>query len=101
MKPKRIKDEFLLKEIRSNPCLVCGQQAETAHIKSRGAGGSDIPENLLPLCRRHHSEQHQIGFVRFSRKYSRVAWKLLELGWEVVNVLGVEKLIHNDHKFKE
>jgi len=28
------------------------------HITHMGAGGDDVPENLIKLCRKHHSEAH-------------------------------------------
>lgn len=37
------------------PCEICGQTAvDTHHIKSRGRGGKDEPENLMALCRKDH-----------------------------------------------
>jgi hypothetical protein len=38
-----------------------------AHIKSRGAGGSS--KHLIPLCGKHHAEQHAIGIKSFAAKY--------------------------------
>ena len=43
--------------------------SEPAHIKSRGAGGTDAA-NIVPLCRHHHTEQHAMGIKSFQRKYS-------------------------------
>lgn len=94
MKP-RIKNEKELALTRSKPCLACGRRSDAAHIKSKGSGGNDETGNLVPLCRQHHSEQHQLGWVRFSRKYQRVAWALLEKGWAVQRILGVEKLVRS------
>lgn len=68
-KPKRIKDESALGTIRKMKCIVCGLVAEPHHIKSRGAGGDDTIENLLPLCRIHHTEIHTIGLKAFKLKY--------------------------------
>ncbi len=39
------------------------------HVKSRGAGGPDA-ENMVPLCRAHHSELHQIGVTEFQLRYN-------------------------------
>jgi hypothetical protein len=41
---------------------------ECAHVKSRGAGGDDRG-NTIPLCRRHHREQHDKGMATFQRLY--------------------------------
>lgn len=38
------------------------------HVRSRGAGGSDI-DNVIPLCRRHHQMFHQEGLPRMEDKY--------------------------------
>jgi hypothetical protein len=37
-------------------CQICGSRKalEVHHIKTRGAGGSDEPENLVLLCHYHH-----------------------------------------------
>lgn len=45
----------------SGRCLVCGEpvrQSSVHHIKTRGAGGHDVVENLVTLCRPHHDEAH-------------------------------------------
>jgi len=66
------------------PCLVCRDTpCDPAHIKSRGAGGGDVPFNVMPLCRNHHTEQHQIGIVTFVQRYSRVRDRLFDLGWSI------------------
>jgi hypothetical protein len=54
--------------LRTYPCVLCGNSAEPAHVKSRGAGGDDIG-NTVPLCRTHHREQHDTGIQSFARKY--------------------------------
>jgi len=35
---------------------------DPAHVRSRGAGGQD-EGNVIPLCRRHHDEQHRRGVL--------------------------------------
>ena len=45
-------------------CVECKQHGEffnpleMAHIKSRGAGGSDVLENVRTLCRQCHRAEH-------------------------------------------
>lgn len=69
-KPKRKKDKKLLESYRLKSCLVCQTvPSDPHHIKSRGSGGDDSPENICPLCRKHHSEIHQIGLNRMLEKY--------------------------------
>ena len=69
---KRVKSEAYLKFIRSLPCLLCGDNTsvEAAHIRfgdiragKRPTGMGEKPDDrwTLPLCKRHHDEQHKRG----------------------------------------
>ena len=70
-KPTRVKDKELRRLIRGRPCLVCGASpSDAAHLKTVGSGGGDTVDNLIPLCRVHHVEQHAIGIDTFLSKYS-------------------------------
>ena len=71
-KRPRIKNDRHLDFVRSLPCLVCGNNVETeaAHIRSgelaigkRAAGGAEKPSDCwtVPLCGRHHREQHAMN----------------------------------------
>lgn len=76
-KAPRIKDPDLLSTFRTFPCLAChpGSQSyptEAHHITTRGAGGDDLPENLMPLCTYHHGEWHSRGPGHMIRSYGRV-----------------------------
>ena len=83
-KPSRIRDRALLDKFKTLPCVVCGDRpTDPAHIRSRGAGGGDIPANLAPLCRRHHSMQHALGSLSFSNKFPAFRYYLESLGWSV------------------
>jgi 5-methylcytosine-specific restriction endonuclease McrA len=47
-------------------CCNCGRtcgwvSGHLAHIKSRGAGGSDTAENTRLLCRDCHMDEHNCG----------------------------------------
>ncbi len=69
-KPKRIVSHALIEYYKSQGCAVCGwKPCDAHHLKSRGAGGDDVPENLISLCRRHHCEAHRIGRRKFLDKY--------------------------------
>jgi hypothetical protein len=37
------------------------RRCDPHHVTSVGAGGQDVPENLMPLCRRHHDEVEEPG----------------------------------------
>lgn len=66
--------------------------SDPCHLKSRGSGGDDVESNLLSLCRTHHGEQHQIGFVKFCEKYPAVERELNKKGWEIREEFGLKKL---------
>jgi cytochrome c553 len=57
-------------------CIIChGQATEYDHLKTRGSGGSDDPENLVPMCRACHSLRHQMGIVWLADRYPKYkAW---------------------------
>jgi hypothetical protein len=75
-------------------CAGCGgSPTDRAHIKSRGAGGGDEESNVVALCRRCHQRQHQVGWSKFMAERPAVADALDRKGWEVRDVLGVEKLV--------
>jgi len=73
-KRKRIIDPDLLALVRKEKCCVgyCTCKAEAAHVKTRGSGGDDVPENLMPLCKWHHAEQHIIGWQSFKTRHPEV-----------------------------
>jgi len=54
-------------EINYEPELI--RVADAHHMVSRGAGGADA-ENVVPLCRVHHSEFHQMGVNTFQLHYN-------------------------------
>jgi len=86
-KRKRKKDEKLLNEVRSKPCLVCNKiPAYPHHIRSRGAGGPDEPWNLIPLCQKHHSEWHQEGWFTFLHTHTKVVKVLDAYGWRIIEL---------------
>ena len=68
----RIKNEGHLAFIRQLPCVCCGNNLETeaAHIRmsapwygKRSTGGQEKPSDYwtIPLCGRHHREQHAMN----------------------------------------
>ena len=55
-------------------CCICGRPADLHHAKAIGRGANRkemIHEGLevLPLCREHHTEMHQIGKWEFRDRY--------------------------------
>jgi hypothetical protein len=53
--------------VRSLGCLICGQEADNAHVKSKGSGGTY--KDIVPLCWIHHNELHNKGETRFQNQY--------------------------------
>jgi len=50
-------------------CVECGKRVSwasghMAHTVSRGAGGSDVLENVLTKCEEHHRQEHNPKAVR-------------------------------------
>ena len=86
MKSKRIVDEELLSVVRGLPCIACRQTPVHAHhVTSRGAGGHDTAENLMPLCVQHHAEWHQGGPGKMVRTYPSVRyWLEAAERWDVL-----------------
>lgn len=50
------------------PCVACGRRppSDPAHVRSRGAGGTD--SDAVPLCRGCHQAQHVEGIATFQRR---------------------------------
>lgn len=75
----RQKDARHLDFIRSQPCAICGGiDTEAAHIRTeslahgkRETGGGERPSDkwAVPLCNRHHTEQHSMNEMAFWKKY--------------------------------
>lgn len=88
-KPTRKRDKKLLKEVREKKCVVdflCYGPVDPAHVITRAAGGPDEDWNLIPLCRKHHSQQHNDGWPLFYARYGNVWFYLLNLGWDLRKV---------------
>lgn len=59
-KGNSIRMQVVIDACRKKTCELCGRPCagEPHHIKTRGAGGSDVPENLIQLCGRCHRAAH-------------------------------------------
>lgn len=83
-KSNRKQDKEVLESFYEKSCLVCGKfGCDPAHIKTKGSGGDDEKNNLMPLCRIHHIEQHKIGIVTFIKKYQSVYSYVERLGYQI------------------
>ncbi len=63
--------------IRRHDCILyvpgidahgCTDQTECAHVRARSTGAPDRG-NCVPLCRKHHRQQHAIGMQSFQEMY--------------------------------
>jgi 5-methylcytosine-specific restriction endonuclease McrA len=73
-KEVRVEDEVVLDQYRVLPCVACRRPppSDPAHLTTKGAGGGDVPENLMSLCRQCHTQQHAVGWRKFASKWPRV-----------------------------
>lgn len=82
-KPQKIVNEAYKKYILSHSCLACSsREVDGDHLLARGRGSASQNDfSLIPLCRRHHSERHTGGSVKFEERYHldlwQEAWRLL------------------------
>lgn len=77
----RVKNSKHLDFIRSQPCCICGDNTttEAAHIRTGSivhgkpsTGMAEKPSDAwtLPLCNRHHREQHEMKELLFWAKHN-------------------------------
>jgi len=70
-KIERVRNRKLLDQIKSQRCLVnshCRGPIDPHHVTTVGAFGGDTPDNVMPLCRKHHTEWDS-GIGKFLGKY--------------------------------
>lgn len=74
------------------PCTACGAHTEGGsalhHVKTRKAGGTDHPWNLMPLCFKCHHYVHSIGLVTFSKLNPPVRTWLVLNEWSICELTG-------------
>ena len=72
-----IKMQAAIDACKRSTCELCGGmcKGEPHHVKSRGAGGPDIPENLIQLCGNCHRAAHD-GRISRERLYRVIARRL-------------------------
>lgn len=81
-KKQRIENRGLVEFAATLPCMHCGVEpaGDAHHITSVAAGGDDVAENLMPLCRKAHSMVHQIGLAEMASRFPAIATWLEEAG---------------------
>lgn len=75
--------DFIYSCLVSKKCCICGRPSDLHHLDAVGAGRDreDIVHEgmeVLPLCREHHTEIHQIGIQTFMNKYHLVGGIILD-----------------------
>jgi len=94
---KRIINQPLLDSYKLKRCVIFECKSRTKivghHIKSVGARGDDVPDNLMPLCVEHHNEIHHgrstfISNYKLENYIERKNWEQcpLTLKWYNPNV---------------
>ena len=86
---------FIYQCCRHRVCLVCGLPADIHHVDTVGMGSDrnkvdHTQHRVLPLCRTHHQNYHQLGPEKFSELYHVPASgiKLDEETLKKINVRG-------------
>ena len=94
-KQSRIVDSELLEAVRNIVCLGCASidpagareaffenemRSHPHHVITKGHGGGDVPQNVMPLCVKHHQEVHR-GLTAFSERYQVAKDWLYGAGW--------------------
>lgn len=86
VKRPRVKDAKYLKAIRKLPCLRCQQTpSQAAHVRigsNAGTGLKPDDRRTVPLCHKHHMEQHSRGEKTF--------WATMDFNKEVIMAALVE-----------
>lgn len=86
---KRQVDDELRAKYRTLRCLVCDTSpCDPCHIKTVGSGGHDHANNLMPLCRDHHTEQHRIGLFSFIERHANVGLYISTIGLKIIKLHG-------------
>jgi hypothetical protein len=62
---RRHRDKTHLRFVALQPCLLCGRSPSDPHhlrfAQPRALGRKTSDEFVVPLCRAHHSQNHQVG----------------------------------------
>ena len=63
--PRRRRDKLHLRFVATQPCLICGRTPSDPHhlrfAQPRAVGRKSSDEFVVPLCRTHHRQNHNIG----------------------------------------
>lgn len=90
----REKRYFIYQCCRHRRCLVCGDSADIHHLDTVGMGVDrrkvdHTQKHVMPLCRTHHENYHQLGAEKFAELY-HVPINGIKLDAETLKKLGVK-----------
>lgn len=72
LREKQYGDEAFVMWLHRLECAIPGchnRDVEAAHVgRSRAAGGTW--QDVAPVCKAHHSEQHTLGILSWEQKYA-------------------------------
>lgn len=73
-KPRRIQDRDYLQFVRAHPCLIkqCWRKPSAHHVRFPGQGGLGTKPSdfqTVPLCEKHHRQEHDLGRERFEAEH--------------------------------
>ena len=85
---------FIYQCCRHRRCLVCGDSADIHHLDTVGMGVDrrkvdHTQKHVMPLCRTHHENYHQLGAEKFAELY-HVPVDGIKLDVETLKKLGVK-----------
>lgn len=65
---------YLIQCIRHKRCCICGRPADIHHVDAIGMGNDrrnfdDSENEIIALCREHHTQAHSLGNIRFMERY--------------------------------
>ena len=85
---------FIYQCCRHRRCLVCGDYADIHHLDTVGMGMNrdhvdHTQKHVMPLCRTHHENYHQLGAEKFAELY-HVPVDGIKLDVETLKKLGVK-----------
>lgn len=72
---------YFYKCVMARKCCICGKHADICHIDTVGMGRNHrkidhTQHTFYAGCRKHHSEEHQLGTQNFLNKYQIIPTKL-------------------------
>lgn len=89
MKNKAVRESY-----KWLPCMVCASTpCDPCHIKTYNTTREDKEDNLIPMCRRHHTMQGQKGWPYMWDNFPDLRGCLKRMGFEVQTIFGIRKLV--------